>query len=105
MPEERRYLLDRFSVVDVVRQVVGVGSVGMRVYLVLLQGRDRTDPLFLQIKQAGPSVYEPYCGASRYANHGQRVVVGQRFIQSATDIFVGWTSVAGTTSTCASSAT
>ncbi len=95
LAEERRYLLDRFSVVDVVRQVVGVGSVGMRVYLVLLQGRDSDDPLFLQIKQAGPSVYEPYCGASRYANHGQRVVVGQRFIQSATDIFVGWTTVGG----------
>jgi uncharacterized protein (DUF2252 family) len=94
LAEERRYLLDRFSVVDVVRQVVGVGSVGMRVYLVLLQGRDSADPLFLQIKQAGPSVYEPYCGASRYANHGERVVVGKRFIQSATDIFVGWTSIA-----------
>jgi len=93
LPEYRRYLLDRFSFVDAARQVVGVGSVGMRVFLVLLEGRDGTDPLFLQIKQAGPSVYEAYCGASRHANHGQRVVVGKRLIQSATDIFVGFTSV------------
>ena len=87
------------------RQVVGVGSVGMRVFLVLLTGRDDADPLFLQIKQAGPSVYEAFCGASRHANHGQRVVVGKRLIQSATDIFVGWTRSARTTSTSASSVT
>jgi uncharacterized protein (DUF2252 family) len=93
LPEYRRHLLDRFSFVDAARQVVGVGSVGMRVFLVLLMGRDGTDPLFLQIKQAGPSVYETYCGASRHANHGERVVVGKRLIQSATDIFVGFTSV------------
>jgi uncharacterized protein (DUF2252 family) len=93
LPEYRRHLLDRFSFVDAVRQVVGVGSVGMRVFLVLLTGRDGTDPLFLQIKQAGPSVYEAYCGKSRHANHGERVVVGKRLIQSATDIFVGFTSV------------
>jgi uncharacterized protein (DUF2252 family) len=95
LPEYRRHLLDRFSVVDVVRQVVGVGSVGMRVFLVLLEGRDGDDPLFLQIKQAGSSVYEPYCGRSRHPNHGERVVVGKRLIQSATDIFVGFTSVRG----------
>jgi uncharacterized protein (DUF2252 family) len=76
-----------------VRQVVGVGSVGMRVYLVLLEGRDGGDPLFVQMKQAGPLVYEPYLGESRYPSHGQRVVVGKRLIQSATDIFVGWASV------------
>jgi uncharacterized protein (DUF2252 family) len=93
LPEYRRRLLDRFSFVDAVRQVVGVGSVGMRVFLVLLTGRDQSDPLFLQIKQAGPSVYEPYSGESHHANHGQRVVVGKRLIQSATDIFVGFTSV------------
>ncbi len=93
LPEYRRHLLDRFSFVDAARQVVGVGSVGMRVFLVLLSGRDGADPLFLQIKQAGPSVYEPYCGKSHHANHGQRVVVGKRLIQSATDIFVGFTSV------------
>jgi uncharacterized protein (DUF2252 family) len=95
LPEYRRHLLDRFSFVDAARQVVGVGSVGMRVFLVLLTGRDGTDPLFLQIKQAGPSVYEAHCGDSRHANHGERVVVGKRLIQSATDIFVGFTSVGG----------
>jgi uncharacterized protein (DUF2252 family) len=95
LPEYRRYLLDRFSLEDAVRQVVGVGSVGMRVFLVLLTGRDASDPLFLQIKQAGASVYEPYLGASAHASHGERVVVGKRLIQSATDIFAGFTSVGG----------
>jgi uncharacterized protein (DUF2252 family) len=95
LPEYRRHLLDRFSFVDAVRQVVGVGSVGMRVFLVLLEGRDGADPLFLQFKQAGSSVYEPYCGRSHHRNHGERVVVGKRLIQSATDIFVGFTSVKG----------
>ena len=95
LPDERRHLLDRFELVDTVRQVVGVGSVGMRVHLVLLEGRDRRDPLFLQIKQAGPSVYESCCGPSRYDNHGRRVVEGKRLVQSATDIFVGWTEARG----------
>lgn len=95
LQEDRRHLLDRFTAVDAVRQVVGVGSVGMRVFLLLLTGADPSDPLFLQIKQAGPSVYEPYAGASAHPNHGQRVVVGKRLIQSATDIFVGWTSAGG----------
>ena len=93
LAEHRRDLLDRFRLVDVVRQVVGVGSVGMRVYLVLLEGRGGNDPLFLQLKQADAAVYEPFVGPSRHANHGQRVVVGKRLVQSATDIFVGWTSV------------
>ena len=95
LPEERRYLLDRYSVADVVRQVVGVGSVGMRVYLLVLQGGGPDDLLFLQVKQAGPSVYEAFLPPSRYPNHGQRVTVGRRFIQSATDIFVGWTTAQG----------
>jgi uncharacterized protein (DUF2252 family) len=95
LPEERRYLLDRYAIVDVVRQVVGVGSVGMRVYLVLLQGSRSDDLCFLQIKQAGPSVYEAFLAPSPYPNHGQRVTVGRRFVQSATDIFVGWTSAGG----------
>ena len=95
LPEERRYLLDRYSLVDVVRQVVGVGSVGMRVYLLLLEGARPDDLLFLQVKQAGPSVYEAFLEPSRYPNHGQRVTVGRRFIQSSTDIFVGWTTVQG----------
>jgi uncharacterized protein (DUF2252 family) len=95
LPDERRHLLDRFTLVDTVRQVVGVGSVGMRVHLALLVGRDQDDPLFLQLKQAGPSVYEPSCGPSRYDNHGRRVVEGKRLVQSATDIFVGWTAGGG----------
>ena len=95
LPDDRRLLLDRFTLVDTVRQVVGVGSVGMRVHLALLVGRDQDDPLFLQIKQAGTSVYESSCGPSRYDNHGRRVVEGKRLVQSATDIFVGWTAGRG----------
>lgn len=91
LPEERRYLMDRYRVVDIVRQVVGVGSVGMRVHLVLLQGSRPDDLLLIQTKQAGPSVYEPFLKPSRYPNHGQRVTVGRRYIQSSTDILVGWT--------------
>jgi uncharacterized protein (DUF2252 family) len=95
LPYERRYLLDRFTLVDVVRQVVGVGSVGMQVYLALLEGRNGADPLFLQIKQAGPSVYEQFLGASPHPSHGQRAISGKRVIQAASDIFLGWTSVQG----------
>jgi uncharacterized protein (DUF2252 family) len=95
LPYERRYLLDRFTLVDVVRQVVGVGSVGLQVYLVLLEGRNGADPLFLQIKQAGPSVYEQFLDASPHPSHGQRVISGKRVIQAASDIFLGWTSVQG----------
>jgi uncharacterized protein (DUF2252 family) len=91
--EDRRHLLDRFTVMDWVRQVVGVGSVGMRVYLVLSEGRSADDPLFLQLKQAGPSVYEAALKPSPLDNHGARVVAGQRMLQSATDILVGWTTV------------
>ena len=95
LSDDRRHLLNQFSFVDTARKVVGVGSVGMRVQLLLLQGRDGTDPLFLQIKQAGRSVLEAHTRKSRYRNHGARVINGQRLIQSATDIFVGWTSFAG----------
>jgi uncharacterized protein (DUF2252 family) len=95
LPDQRRHCLNRFAIVDTVRQVVGVGSVGMRVHLILLEGRDGTDPLFLQIKQAGSSVYEPSCGPSSYENHGRRVVEGKWLVQSATDIFVGWTAGRG----------
>jgi uncharacterized protein (DUF2252 family) len=95
LQEDRRSLFDRFTVVDVVRQVVGVGSVGMQVYLVLLEGRTGSDPLFLQVKQAGPSVYEAYTRLSAHDNHGARVINGKRLVQSATDIFVGWTSLHG----------
>jgi uncharacterized protein (DUF2252 family) len=95
LPEDRRSLFDRFTAVDIVRQVVGVGSVGMRVYLVLLEGRSGADPLFLQVKQAGPSVYETESRPSRHDNHGARVINGKRLVQSATDIFVGWGSLHG----------
>jgi uncharacterized protein (DUF2252 family) len=95
LQEDRRALFDRFTLVDVVRQVVGVGSVGMRVYLVLLEGRSGADPLFLQLKQAGPSVYESSPPAGEGGNHGARVIRGKRLIQSATDIFVGWGSLHG----------
>jgi uncharacterized protein (DUF2252 family) len=95
LQEDRRSLFDRFTVVDVVRQVVGVGSVGMQVYLVLLEGRTGADPLFLQVKQAGPSVYEEGAQPSRHGNHGERVISGKRLVQSATDIFVGWGSLHG----------
>jgi uncharacterized protein (DUF2252 family) len=92
---DRRALFDRFTLTDVVRQVVGVGSVGMRVYLVLLEGRTAADPLFLQLKQAGPAVYEAYTRSSEYAAHGARVIAGKRLLQSATDMFVGWGSLRG----------
>jgi uncharacterized protein (DUF2252 family) len=95
LQEDRRSLFDRFTGVDVVRQVVGVGSVGMQVYLVLLEGRTGADPLFLQVKQAGPSVYEPHTQPSRHDSHGERVISGKRLVQSATDIFVGWGSLHG----------
>ncbi len=95
LQEDRRHLFDRFTEVDTVRQVVGVGSVGMRVYLVLMEGRSGTDPLFLQIKQAGPAVYEAHTQPSRHASHGERVISGKRLVQGATDIFVGWGSLHG----------
>jgi len=95
LQEDRRTLFDRFTEADVVRQVVGVGSVGMRVYLVLFEGRTGTDPLFLQFKQAGPSVYETHTRPAAQGNHGARVVHGKRLVQSATDIFVGWGSLHG----------
>jgi uncharacterized protein (DUF2252 family) len=95
LQEDRRSLFDKFTVADVVRQVVGVGSVGMRVYLVLLEGRTGNDPLFLQVKQAGPAVYEAHVQPSLHPGHGARVINGKRLIQSATDIFAGWGSLHG----------
>ncbi len=93
LQEDRRRLFDRFIPVDIVRQVVGVGSVGMVVYLVLLEGSSTRDPLFLQCKQAGPSVYESFTYSSAHDHHGARVIAGKRMVQSATDIFVGWGSL------------
>jgi uncharacterized protein (DUF2252 family) len=95
LQDDRQVLFDRFTPTDIVRQVVGVGSVGMLVYLVLLEGRSGDDPLFLQVKQAGPSVYEEHLRPSRWQNHGARVITGKRLVQSATDIFVGWGSLNG----------
>jgi uncharacterized protein (DUF2252 family) len=95
LQEDRRSLFDRFTETDAVRQVVGVGSVGMTVCLVLFEGRTGADPLFLQVKQAGPSVYEAHTQPSRHDNHGERVISGKRLVQTATDIFVGWGSLHG----------
>jgi uncharacterized protein (DUF2252 family) len=91
LPDERRQLLERFELVDVARKVVGVGSVGTGAYVVLLQGRDQQDPLFLQVKEATTSVLEDHLPKSRYSQPGERVVQGQRLMQAASDIFLGWT--------------
>ena len=87
---DRRYLLQQFEFCDMARKVVGVGSVGTRCWIILMLGRDETDPLFLQVKEAEASVLSRFVGASKYANQGQRVVVGQRLMQAASDIFLGW---------------
>ena len=90
LPEERRVILDRYHIIDVARKVVGIGSVGTRCAVALLLA-GKHDPLLLQFKEAVSSVLEPYFGISRYANHGERVVTGQRMLQSASDVFLGWT--------------
>jgi uncharacterized protein (DUF2252 family) len=87
---DRRRLLERFRYVDAARKVVGVGSVGTRAWIVLMLGRDNDDPLFLQAKEAQPSVLEPHLGKSEFTTHGQRVVEGQRLMQAASDIMLGW---------------
>jgi uncharacterized protein (DUF2252 family) len=95
LASDRRHLLEQFEVVDVARKVVGVGSVGTRAWIALMLGRDRSDPLILQVKEAEESVLERFAGRSAYANHGQRVVAGQRLMQAASDIFIGWDRVSG----------
>ena len=87
---DRRYLFQQFEFCDMARKVVGVGSVGTRCWIVLMLGRDETDPLFLQVKEAEASVLSRFVGASKYANQGQRVVAGQRLMQASSDIFLGW---------------
>ena len=91
LEDDRRHLLEKFQVVDIARKVVGVGSVGTRAFIVLLQGRDDQDPLFLQVKEATRSVLEDHLPQSRYRNPGERVVRGQRMMQASSDIFLGWT--------------
>ena len=87
---DRRVLLEQFELTDIARKVVGVGSVGTRAWIALFFGRDGQDPLFLQIKEADASVLEEFLGPSEFSNHGERVVVGQRLMQAASDIFLGW---------------
>jgi uncharacterized protein (DUF2252 family) len=95
LAEEYRALLDDYAFTAIARKVVGVGSVGTRAWVLLLQGRDQDDPLVLQAKEAQESVLEHYAGASRYSNHGQRVVEGQRLMQAAGDVLLGWLPVTG----------
>jgi len=90
LQDDRQTLLRRYHLVDMATKVVGVGSVGTRCYVALFIGRDPDDSLILQVKEAQASVYEPYLGKSQYANHGQRVVHGQRLMQAASDPFLGW---------------
>jgi uncharacterized protein (DUF2252 family) len=92
---DRQHLAASYRYVHAARKVVGVGSVGTRAWIVLTLGRDSQDPLFLQAKEAGESVLEPYVGAGEYEHHGRRVVEGQRLMQAASDIFLGWVSVTG----------
>ena len=87
---DRRHLLEEFRFVDLARKVVGVGSVGTRAWIALMLGVDDEDPLFLQVKEAQPSVLERFVGKSQYGNCGQRVAAGQRLMQATTDIFLGW---------------
>jgi hypothetical protein len=91
LQDDRRRMLERFAIVDIARKVVGIGSVGTRAFIVLLEGRDAHDPLFLQVKEATASVLEGSLPKSRYRQHGERVVQGQRLMQAASDIFLGWT--------------
>jgi uncharacterized protein (DUF2252 family) len=90
LPADTAELLHRYELSDIARKVVGVGSVGTRCWIVLMLASDRSDPLFLQVKEAEQSVLAEFVGQSRYANQGERVVVGQRFTQAASDIFLGW---------------
>ena len=93
--EDRRVLLDRYHLVDAAIKVVGVGSVGRRCWIALMMS-ESNDPLFLQFKEAVESVMEPYAGKSAYPHHGQRVVMGQRLMQPASDLFLGWVTAEAT---------
>ncbi len=87
---DRRFLIEQYEFCDIARKVVGVGSVGTRCWIILLLGRDNSDPLFLQVKEAEKSVLAAFVGTSKYTNQGQRVVAGQRLMQASSDIFLGW---------------
>jgi uncharacterized protein (DUF2252 family) len=91
LQSDRRHLLEDFSLVQVARKVVGVGSVGTRCWIALMESGDGTEPLFLQVKEAEESVLAPHCGRSQYSHQGERVVAGQHLMQAASDIFLGWT--------------
>jgi uncharacterized protein (DUF2252 family) len=93
LQSDRRLLLEYFSLVQVARKVVGVGSVGTRAWILLMEGADGSEPLFLQAKEAQPSVLADWCGRSQYANQGERVVAGQHLMQAQSDIFLGWARV------------
>jgi uncharacterized protein (DUF2252 family) len=95
LQSDRRHLLEEFTLVQVARKVVGVGSVGTRAWVLLMDAGDGDEPLFLQAKEAEPSVLAEYCGRSQYANQGERVVAGQHLMQAESDIFLGWTRVTG----------
>ena len=94
LQSDRRHLLQEFTLVQVARKVVGVGSVGTRAWILLMDAADGVEPLFLQAKEAQPSVLAEYAGRSQYDNQGQRVVAGQRLQQAQSDIFLGWTRIA-----------
>jgi uncharacterized protein (DUF2252 family) len=95
LTHDRRHLASSYRYQHAARKVVGVGSVGTRAWIVLLLGKDSSDPLFLQAKEAQASVLEPFVGASPYRNHGRRVVEGQRLMQAASDVFLGWVATKG----------
>jgi uncharacterized protein (DUF2252 family) len=95
LQSDRKHLLEYFTLVQAARKVVGVGSVGTRAWIVLMEGSDGTEPLFLQAKEAQTSVLAAWCGRSQYRNQGERVVAGQHLMQAESDIFLGWTRVTG----------
>jgi len=95
LSDDRKQLLSHYTITDIARKIVGVGSVGTRCWIIFLTGNSSDDPLFLQVKEAQASVLEPYVGKSNYSNSGQRVVAGQRLLQSAPDIFLGWGEIDG----------
>ena len=95
LQSDRKHLLEQFTLVQVARKVVGVGSVGTRCWIALMDAGDGTEPLFLQPKEAQASALAAYCGRSHYGSHGERVVAGQLLMQAESDIFLGWTSVTG----------